>query len=265
MASTLTTVLAVACIGLAACASTAPRAEASAPDATAHDASLNDAPTSDVGSTDAGAIDACPLLSSSAVSCGLVSGACAGCCVEDTCFAEDYPCGEGLGVCHGTSCGDRGGLGQPCATGMVADGLTYGPDGSASCIYGPWSGCTDTRAQCVDGACVHCGLSGEPCCDEGCGLHAYCDANYRCSAACGAAGQPCCQGPLQEPACDGTNACLSFGGAATCVPGSSCHADAGSCTTCGGQGQPCCADGGCNANGGGSCLGDAGCVQVHMR
>jgi hypothetical protein len=237
-----------------------PKDGASVADAGAPDATLHDAPT---GSTDTGTTGVCPLAS--AATCGIGLAPCAGCCVESQCIAEGDSCGEGLQVCHGSGCGERGGLGQLCATGMAAEGLVYGLDGSVSCVYSQWTGCTDTRSVCVDGGCVPCGLAGEPCCDLGCGPHAYCDTNRQCSGACGAAGQPCCQGPFEEPACDGTNACLSFGGPPICVPGSLCHADAGSCTTCGSQGQPCCDDGGCNANGGGSCFGDAGCVQIHMK
>jgi len=241
-----------------------PKDGASVADAGAPDATLHDASGADAGSTEPGATGACPLAT--ATVCGIGLTPCAGCCVASQCYAEGDSCGEGLPVCHGSSCGERGGLGQLCATGQVAGALNYGLDGSVSCGgYSEWTGCTDTRSVCVDGGCVTCGLAGEPCCDLGCGSHAYCATHRQCSGACGAAGQPCCQGLSEESACDGTNACLSFGGPAICVPGSLCHADAGSCTTCGSQGQPCCDDGGCNANGGASCFGEAGCMQIHKK
>jgi len=226
------------------------------PDADAPDATLDDAPTSEAGSG-----NVCPLAT--AATCGIGLAPCAGCCVESQCIAEGDSCGEGLHVCHNASCGDRGGLGQLCATGKAAESLNYGRDGSVTCGYSPWTGCTDTRSVCADGGCVPCGLAGEPCCDLGCGPDTYCEANGQCSAACGAAGQPCCGGGTLEYTCDG--ACLRQGGTFMCVAGSSCHADAGSCTTCGSQGQPCCEADTCNANGGASCFGDAGCLQIHNK
>jgi hypothetical protein len=235
-------------------------ADAGAPDATLHDASISDA-----GSNEAASTDACPAVP--AVSCGLAFGPCAGCCVDDFCVGEGYQCGKSVGVCHGSSCSGTGGLGQACVNGLGADGLGESPDGSPICGYWQWTGCTEASAACVDGGCVHCGLAGEPCCDQGCGPHTYCDSSQHCNAACGALGQTCCQ-TFFDYACDDGGACLQFPDEEmpTCVPGSSCHADAGSCTTCGSQGQPCCDDGGCNANGRASCFfGDAGCMQINMK
>jgi hypothetical protein len=269
-------------------------ADAGALDATLHDASTSDArssdarrtdakttdakttdagatgvcppgaPTPDAETPDAGPTVACPLAT--ATTCGIGLAPCTGCCVESQCIAEGESCGrKGLGVCHSSSCGERGALGQLCATGKAPTATGYSPDGSVFCGgYEEWTGCTDTRSVCVGCECVPCGVAGQPCCDLGCGSHSYCDTQGQCSGACGAAGQPCCQGPSESSACDSPNACLEFGGPASCVPGSSCRADAGSCTTCGSQGQPCC-DGGCNANSGASCFGDAGCMQIHMR
>ena len=255
----------MACIGCVACSSRASRLDVSTPDATAiHDAGAREDVPSDAGLREAGSIDACPAVP--AVSCGLMYGPCSGCCVADLCVAEGYQCGKGLGVCHGPSCGATGGLGQPCVSGLAAEGLVDGPDESAVCGYQQWTGCTDTNAACVDGGCTHCGLAGEPCCDQGCGPHMYCDATQHCNAACGALGQACCAGTYRY-ICDDGGACLSFGENAlpTCVSGSPCHADGGSCTTCGGFLQACCGDGGCNAYGGGTCWGDAGCMVVNKK
>ena len=202
-----------------------------------------------------------------AVSCGLAYGPCAGCCVEDLCVGEGYRCGEGLGVCHGSSCGANGGLGQPCVTGMAAEGLVDGPGGSEVCGYQQWTGCTATNTTCVDAGCAHCGEAGEPCCDQGCSPHTYCDSTQHCNPACGALGQPCCESLAFGFACDDSNACVLFlqQGMPICVPGSPCDADGGACTTCGNLGQACCADAGCNAYTAGTCEGDAGCINVHQR
>jgi hypothetical protein len=190
--------------------------------------------------------------------CGLGTP-CDGCCVGGLCIPTGSLCGEGIGRCLGPSCGGAGGLGERCATGQAPEGLIDEPGFVADadepvCEYYPFTGCTDINAVCETGVCVHCGLPGEPCCQNLCVGQAYCNASGRCDSVCGAAGQPCCidNGALYD--CDDGGACLDFpgdDGGPTCVAGVPCHADGGSCTPCGDVGQPCCGDGGCSPYTGG--------------
>jgi len=256
--------LCVACV-----TSNGPHSDASA---LSRDATTSDARAEDAGDGPGDDFDAEPDGSDDAADCTGqacdLTGPCDGCCVDGLCVAKGLSCGPGMARCIGPSCGAAGGIGEPCVKGQGPSGTEdVGDAGDFVCMYEEWTGCTDTNAICVNDTCVHCGLTGEPCCDNLCLGEAYCNANDRCDSVCGAPGQPCCidNGALYD--CHDGGVCLTYGhddSAPTCAPGGPCHADGGNCTTCGNQGQSCCGDGGCNVYDG-TCTEAGTCFAIHMK
>jgi hypothetical protein len=124
-----------------------------------------------------------------------------------------------------------GGVGQICCAGLNGTGF-----------------CTGSSAYCLNAMCVHCGATGEHCCNgESCSNggcctpvnnvytcvapNALCSNGMMCSNAscgnCGGIGQQCCVGGVctqQNTACGALNTCVACGGQAErcCAPNNFC-------------------------------------------
>jgi hypothetical protein len=154
-----------------------------------------------------------------------------GCCVGNACVAAGDSCETGgiPGTCGAGSCGDCGGVGQPC------------------CPFMGTEQCTAGGAVCQDGACIECGDASEPCCFAGkCHGASLSCAGTTC-APCGGPTEICCTYyPAPANACDGGGCCF----VGTCVGDGQdpCGCQAGECTSCGAVGLPCCEGNVCAAS-----------------
>ena len=200
-----------------------------------------------------------------------------GCCDGGVkmCVAVGAACSSASGsqVCKPTgACGACGATGQPCCASNLCVGggccatLTAGGN---QCVASGASPPAQSGMVCSNGAIVHCGLVGSPCCPvTGCSGGACCDGNLcigvgvtcastfnACSASscslCSSMGPPCFQpcGGLNQACCVGGHSSSSYCTALdlTCV--TSAMVSTTACVACGQPGQNCCPGNSCGGNG----------------